>query len=50
VGAALAGVAQQAAIGLPFFIGGGIKIGYDIAIWFWFRRVELPDEQEEAAK
>ena len=50
VGAALAGVAQQAAIGLPFFIGGGIKIGYDIAIWLWFRRVELPDEQEEAAK
>lgn len=50
VGAALAGVAQQAAIGLPFFIGGGIKIGYDVAIWLWFRRVELPDEQEEAAK
>ena len=43
-GAALAGVAQQAAIGLPFAIGGSIKIFYDIALWLWFRTVRLEDD------
>jgi predicted MFS family arabinose efflux permease len=44
IGAALAGTLQQAAVGLPFFIGGGIKIVYDLSIWLWFRRVDLPEE------
>jgi len=47
VGAALAGATQEAALGLPFFIGGGLKIVYDVAIWLWFRRVPLPDETKE---
>ena len=36
IGPALAGVAQQVTLGLPFFIGGGVKAAYDIAIWSWF--------------
>jgi Arabinose efflux permease len=46
-GAALAGIAQQAALGMPFFLGGGIKICYDVALWLWFRRIELPAESAE---
>jgi MFS family permease len=46
-GPVLAGVAQQVALGLPFFIGGGVKAAYDVAIWAWFRRVPI-DQGEEA--
>jgi len=35
-GAALASV--------PFFVAGGLKIVYDLAIWRVFRRVALPPE------
>jgi MFS family permease len=41
VGPVLAGVTQQIALGLPFFIGGGLKCAYDVAIWTWFRRVPV---------
>jgi len=41
VGPVLAGVTQQIALGLPFFIGGGLKCAYDVAIWAWFRRVPV---------
>jgi MFS family permease len=43
-GAALAGVAQRVAIGLPFVISGGVKIAYDLALYAWFRSVKLPEE------
>jgi predicted MFS family arabinose efflux permease len=43
-GAALAGVAQRLALGLPFLISGGIKIAYDLALFAWFRRVRLPED------
>lgn len=46
-GPALAGVAQQVTLGLPFFIGGGVKVAYDLAVWAWFRRVPI-DVAEEA--
>ena len=36
-GAALAGLAQKVAIGLPFIVAGGIKIVYDLIIYFAFR-------------
>lgn len=36
-GAALA----TAAGGLPFFLAGGLKVAYDIALWLVFRRVPL---------
>jgi hypothetical protein len=42
VGPALAGVAQGISIGLPLFIAGTLKAGYDLALWNWFRKVPLP--------
>ena len=32
----------RAASGLPFFLAGGLKIVYDLALYFRFRRVRLP--------
>jgi MFS family permease len=46
-GPLLAGVAQRVALGLPFLIGGGVKVAYDLALYAWFRRVPLPVETEE---
>jgi hypothetical protein len=40
----ITGVAlQRAASGLPFFLAGGLKIAYDLALYFRFRNVKLPD-------
>ena len=40
---ALTGFAlARAATGLPFFLAGGLKIVYDLALYFRFRRVALP--------
>ncbi|MGH8874261.1 MAG: MFS transporter [Acidimicrobiia bacterium] len=44
LGPVVAGVLQQVALGLPFFLAGGIKAVYDLALWAWFRRVPI-DEQ-----
>ena len=44
LGPALAGASQQIALGLPFLLGGGIKIVYDLVIWSWFRRVPIDDD------
>ena len=41
-GPVLAGAAQSVALGLPFLIAGTIKVGYDLVLWQWFRRVPLP--------
>jgi MFS family permease len=42
----LAGYAlASAATGLPFFIGGGLKILYDLAVFAAFRRVRPPEER-----
>lgn len=44
-GPALGGVALQlAALGAPFFLGGGLKIIYDLALYFNFRRLRPPEE------
>jgi MFS family permease len=37
---------NAAALGLPFFIAGALKIVYDIAIYFTFRNVRPPEEVE----
>jgi MFS family permease len=34
--------ATAALASLPFFISGGLKIGYDLLIWQTFRKVQLP--------
>ncbi len=41
LGPVLAAVSQSIALGLPFLIAGIIKIGYDITLLTWFRRVPL---------
>ena len=39
----LTGIAlAHAAFGLPFFLAGGLKIVYDLALFARFRRVPLP--------
>ena len=43
-GPALASVSMGMAAGLPFLIAGGIKAIYDVALYFTFRRVRLPEE------
>lgn len=47
VGPLLAGAAQRVALGLPFLIGGGVKVIYDLVLYAWFRRIPLPAEMEE---
>jgi MFS family permease len=43
--APLAGAAVGSAVpGLPFFLAGGLKILYDLALYVWFRKVPVPDE------
>ena len=34
------------ALGMPFFIAGGVKTAYDIALFMWFRSVPLHQEDE----
>ena len=34
---------NRAATGLPFFLAGGLKIAYDLALYFRFRNVKLPE-------
>jgi MFS family permease len=46
VGPLLAGATQRVALGLPFLIGGGVKVVYDLVLYAWFRRVPLPVETE----
>jgi MFS family permease len=43
LGPVLAGLSQQMAFGLPFFIGGGVKATYDIILWLWFRGVSIDE-------
>ncbi|MGH2682005.1 MAG: MFS transporter, partial [Actinomycetota bacterium] len=41
----LAGAAVGTAVpGLPFFIAGGLKIVYDLALYVWFRRIPVEGE------
>jgi len=44
IGPVLAGAAQSVALGLPFLIAGSIKSVYDLILWRWFSRVEIPSE------
>ena len=39
---------QQLALGLPFLLGGGIKIVYDIALWLQFRRVPMAHRHDDS--
>jgi MFS family permease len=35
-------------LSIPFFLAGSIKIAYDVALYFCFRRVKPPEEQDSA--
>lgn len=48
-GPPVASAAQTIGVGLPFLLSGVIKIGYDLAVWAWFRRVPLPDGDHRPA-
>ncbi len=37
---------NAAALGLPFFLAGGIKVIYDLAMFFTFRNVHPPEEAD----
>jgi MFS family permease len=44
----LAGYAMQAfSLGLPFLLGGGLKIVYDLALLVTFRQVKPPEERRQ---
>ena len=43
-GPALASVSMAMAAGLPFLVAGGLKVVYDLALYFTFRRVPLEDD------
>jgi MFS family permease len=43
---ALSGAAMQTvALGLPFVLGGGLKIVYDLLLYIMFRRIHPPEER-----
>ena len=46
IGPVIAGAALSVArFGFPFFVGGGLKIVYDVALYFSFRGHKPPDER-----
>lgn len=46
VSPALAGFAfSVAALGVPFYIAGALKVGYDVLIWRTFRGIRPPEEE-----
>jgi MFS family permease len=49
IGPALAGAAQSIALGAPFLIAGSIKSAYDLILWRWFSRVDIPAQDDTTA-
>jgi predicted MFS family arabinose efflux permease len=48
LGAPIAGAVTGTSVsGLPFFIAGGLKAAYDIALYFWFRRIPVEERRLE---
>jgi MFS family permease len=43
-GPALGSLSMGMAAGMPFFLAGGLKAAYDVALYLTFRRVRLPDD------
>jgi MFS family permease len=47
----LAGLAMRGvALATPLFLGGGIKIAYDLLLYFSFRRIKPPEEEKNQFK
>jgi MFS family permease len=47
VAPAVAGAILKAGSGVPFVLAGAIKAAYDLVLWAWFRRVQLPTQPAE---
>lgn len=45
VGPTLAGWAMTFSLSAPLYFAGGIKILYDLSLWFAFRRIKPPEER-----
>jgi MFS family permease len=45
-GPLLASASMAMAAGVPFLVAGGLKVVYDVALYFTFRRVRVADEEE----
>ena len=45
-GPALASASMSMAAGVPFLVAGGLKIVYDLALYFTFRKVRLAEEAQ----
>jgi MFS family permease len=43
-------LSNPAFLGLPFILSGGLKIIYDLALYFNFRAVKPPEEQLQTVK
>jgi len=43
-------MANPAFLGLPFILAGGLKIVYDLALYFNFRAIKPPEEQLQTVK
>lgn len=44
--AAMTGLRYAALAGMPFFLGGGLKIAYDLLLYRSFVKVKPPEEQD----
>ena len=42
IGPLIAGTVQQLALGAPLVLAGGVKAGYDLALWRWAGRLRPP--------
>jgi predicted MFS family arabinose efflux permease len=45
LGPSIAGVVMQHALAAPLFIGGALKIGYDLLLYASFRNISPPEER-----
>ena len=51
LGPVLAGLSLQIlGAGVPFFVGGGLKIIYDLSLYFSFRSIRAPEEEAHHRK
>lgn len=50
IGPLLAGTIQQIALGAPLVVAGGVKAGYDLALWRWACRLPFAHRDGSAAR
>ena len=50
IGPLVAGAVQQIALGAPLVVAGAVKVGYDLALWRWARRLPLGTQPARAGR